>query len=110
MGEVYLWTSKVSIGDDSANESNLGVVKAHSQSVLSNCGPKILDDFSSVFDTKSRKGNPEIVFIVRYVEGEVTNNNNLFTYAMTTRSTKDNYLTDDEKFLDTLNIANTGNQ
>jgi len=110
MGEVYLWISKVSTGDDSANESNLEIAKTHLQNVLSNYGLKMLDDFSSVFDAKNGKGNSEIIFAVRYAEGEATNNNNLFTYAMATGSTKDNYLANGEKFLDALNIANTGSQ
>ncbi len=110
MGEVYLWISKVSTGDDSANESNLEIAKTHLQNVLSNYGLKMLDDFSSVFDAKNGKGNSEIIFAVRYAEGEATNNNNLFTYAMATGRTKDNYLANGEKFLDALNIANTGSQ
>ena len=110
MGEVYLWISKVSTGDDSANESNLGIAKTHLQNVLSNYGLKMLNDFSSVFDAKNGKGNSEVIFAVRYAEGEATNSNNLFIYAMTTGSTKDNYLANGEKFLDALNIGNTGSQ
>lgn len=63
--------SKVSTGDDSANESNLEIAKTHLQNVLSNYGLKMLDDFSSVFDAKNGKGNSEIIFAVRYAEGEV---------------------------------------
>lgn len=110
MGEVYLWISKVSTGDDAANEANLEIAKTHLQNVINNYGLKMLDDFSSVFDAKNGKGNSEIIFAVRYMEGEAGNNNNLFTYAMATGSTKDNYLANGEKFLDALNIANTGSQ
>ncbi|MCS2373037.1 RagB/SusD family nutrient uptake outer membrane protein [Bacteroides fragilis] len=69
MGEVYLWISKVSIGDDLANERP-EIAKTHLQNVLSNYGLKMLDDFSSVFDAKNGKGNSEIIFAVRYAEGE----------------------------------------
>lgn len=110
MGEVYLWISKVTTDDDIANETNLTIAKTHLQNVINNYGLKLMDDFSSVFDAKNGKGNEEIIFAVRYAESEAENNNKLFTYAMATGSTKDNYLSNGDKFLDALNIGNTGSQ
>lgn len=111
MGEVYLWISKVTTGDDVANEANLATAKTHLLNVVNNYGVKMMTSFTSVFDAKpASKGGSEIIFAVRYAEGEATNNNNIFTYAMSTGSTKDNYQANGEKFLDALNIGTTGSQ
>lgn len=110
MGEVYLWISKVTTGGDTANESNLSTAKTHLLNVLNNYGLGLMDNFADVFEAKNNKGNKEIIFTVRYLEGEATNSNNLFTYAMTTGSTKDRYKENGEKFLDALDISNTGSQ
>lgn len=110
MGEVYLWISKVTTGDDAANESNLATAKTHLLNVVNNYGLGLMDNFADVFEAKSNKGNKEIIFAIRYLEGEATNSNNIFTYAMQTGSTKDNYKENGEKFLDALNIGNTGSQ
>lgn len=110
MGEVYLWISKVTTGDDAANESNLATAKTHLLNVVNNYGLGLMDNFADVFEAKSNKGNKEIIFAIRYLEGEATNSNNIFTYAMQTGSTKDNYKENGEKFLDALNIGNSGSQ
>ena len=110
MGEVYLWISKVTTGNDAADESNLATAKTHLLNVLNSYGLERMDNFENVFEAKNNKGNKEIIFAVRYAEGEATNSNNLFTYAMATGSTKDRYKKDGEKFLDALNIGNTGSQ
>lgn len=110
MGEVYLWTSKVTTGNDAANPADLTVAKTHFLNVISSYNLKMLDSFSGVFDAKNGKGNSEEIMVVRYAEGEATNSNNLFTYAMATGSTKDRYQENGEKFLDALNIGSTGSQ
>ena len=110
MGEVYLWISKVTTGNDVADESNLTTAKKHLLNVLTNYGLEPLGNFANVFEAKNNKGNNEIIFAIRYAEGEATNSNNIFTYAMATGSTKDRYKKNGEKFLDALNIGNTGSQ
>lgn len=110
IGEVYLWISKVTTGNDAADESNLVTAKKHLLNVLSNYGLDCVENFANVFEAKKNKGNKEIIFAVRYAEGEATNSNNLFTYAMATGSTKDRYKENGEKFLDALNLGNTGSQ
>lgn len=110
MGEVYLWISKVTTGNDVADESNLTTAKKHLLNVLTNYGLEPMGNFANVFEAKNNKGNKEIIFAVRYAEGEATNSNNIFTYAMATGSTKDRYKKNGEKFLDALNIGNTGSQ
>ena len=73
-GEVYLWNAKVTIGDQTANEADLATAKQYFLSVANNYNLKMLDNFSMVFDA-TNKGNDEIIFAVRYLEGEATNNN-----------------------------------
>lgn len=109
IGEVYLWISKVTTGDDVADDKNLATAKKHLLNVINDYGLGLEGNFADVFDAKN-KGNKEVIFAIRYLEGEATNSNNLFTYAMQTGSTKDNYKEDGEKFLDALNIGNTGSQ
>lgn len=110
MGDVYLWISKVTTGDDAANVSNLSIAKTHLLNVVNNYGLQLVDNFSGIFDAKNGKGNSEEIFVVRYAEGEATNQNNIFTYAMATGSTKDRYQANGEKFLDALNIGSSGSQ
>lgn len=80
MGEVYLWTSKVTTGDNEANIADLAIAKQHLQSVIDNYGLSMMDNFSDVFEAKSHKGNNEIIFAIRYLEGEATNRNVNYTY------------------------------
>lgn len=110
IGEVYLWTSKVTTGDDASNAADLSIAKRHLLSVVGNYNLQLLGSFSAVFDAKTGKGNAEEILAIRYAEGEATNQNNIFTYAMTTGSTKDRFLANGDKFLDALNIASTGSQ
>lgn len=109
MGEVYLWTSKVTTGDDVANPADLTIAKGHLESVLNNYNLKMLDDFSQVFNAKN-KANDEIIFAIRFLEGEATNSNGTFTYNVGTGSTKNRYQANGEVFGDALDIQNTGNQ
>lgn len=110
MGEVYLWISKVTTDDDVADQKYLATAKKHLQNVLDNYNLGLMKNFADVFEAKNNKGNQEVIFAVRYLEGEATNSNNIFTYAMQTGSTKDRYKENGEKFLDALNIGNTGSQ
>ena len=109
MGEVYLWTSKVTTGDDVANPADLTIAKTHLESVLNNYNLKMLDNFSQVFNAKN-KANDEIIFAIRFLEGEATNSNGTFTYNVGTGSTKNRYQANGEVFGDALDIQNTGNQ
>lgn len=45
MGEVYLWTSKVTTGDDEANIADLAIAKQHLQNVIDNYGLSMMDNF-----------------------------------------------------------------
>lgn len=81
MGEVYLWTSKVTTGDNPANPADLAVAKKHLESVANNYGLKMLSNFADVFDA-TNKGNSEVIFAIRYAEGEATNGVGNFTYVV----------------------------
>jgi len=83
MGEVYLWTGKVSTGDYTANEADLDIAKTHLENVTKNYGLSLLTSFSSVFDAKN-KNNAEQIFCVKYAENESTNNLGSFAYNTTT--------------------------
>lgn len=109
IGEVYLWTSKVTTGDDVANPADLTIAKTHLESVLNNYNLKMLDDFSQVFNAKN-KANEEIIFAIRFLEGEATNSNGTFTYNMGTGSTQNRYQANGKVFDDALDIQSTGNQ
>lgn len=78
MGEVYLWNAKVSIDDNKADENDLAVAKTHLQNVINNYGLSLQPKFSDVF-SPTNKGNSEIIFAIRYVEGEASN---FYTYFM----------------------------
>lgn len=110
-GEVYLWTSKVTTGDDVANPADLATAKQHLLNVVNNYGLKMLDNFSDIFEAKSHKGNDEVVFAVRYMEGESTNANNQFTYNLGTGQTsKNSFRADGTIWGDPMTLQNSGSQ
>ncbi|WP_455672784.1 RagB/SusD family nutrient uptake outer membrane protein [Phocaeicola sp.] len=84
--EVYLWSAKVTTYDCKANTADLTIAKQHLQSVASNYNLSLLKDFGSVFDAKN-KANAEIIFAVRYLEGEASNNNAQYCYNVGTGQT-----------------------
>lgn len=108
-GEVYLWTSKVTTGDDVANEADLVEAKKSFESVASNYSLSLQPSFERVFDVKN-KANSEIIFAIRYLEGEATNNLNNFLYNMATGSTKNRFKADGTVFGDPLGVQTSGTQ
>ncbi|MGL5913665.1 MAG: RagB/SusD family nutrient uptake outer membrane protein [Bacteroidales bacterium] len=108
-GEVYLWTSKVTTGDDVANEANLVEAKRSFESVVNNYNLSLQPSFERVFDV-SNKANSEIIFAMRYLEGEATNSFGSFLYNMATGSTKDRFKADGTVFGDPLGIQTSGAQ
>ena len=76
-GEVYLWNSKVTVGDQSATPGDLATAKTHFENVVKDYGLSLHTNatdlnksFSEVF-TKER--NSEIIFALTYSETETTN-------------------------------------
>lgn len=107
-GEVYLWTAKVSTGDQVANPADLAVAKAALTSVKDNYSLSLRPSFASVFDAVNGKGNSEVIFVIRYAEGEATNSFNDYLYNMATGSTKDRFREDGTVFGDALETNNSG--
>jgi len=105
IGEVYLWNAKVTTGDNAANQADLAVAKKHLENVVNNYGLTLLPDFAKVFDANN-KGNDEIIFAVRFAEGEASNNLGAYTYNISTGSVnKNSYLEDGSLFDDPLRTA-----
>lgn len=109
-GEVYLWSAKVSTGNDIADPANIDIAQSAFESVMNNYGLSLQPSFEKVFDAKSNKANSEIIFAIRFLEGEATNSMGSFLYNMATGSTKDRFLENGEVFGDPLGIQTTGNQ
>ena len=84
--DVYLWNSKVTIGDNAANPADRTTAKQHLLNLTTNYGLSLMPSFSGVFDAKNGKGNNEIIFAIRYAEGEATNNYGYWTYSVNTGS------------------------
>lgn len=84
--DVYLWNSKVTIGDNAANPADRTTAKQHLLNLMGNYGLSLMPTFSGVFDAKNGKGNNEVIFAIRYAEGEATNNYGYWTYSVNTGS------------------------
>lgn len=108
-GEVYLWNSKVTTGDNKADINDLKLAKEHFNNVLNNYGLNMLSDFASVFDA-SNKGNDEIIFAIRFLEGEATNNNAQYCYNLGTGATANNFREDGSPWNDPLGCKNGSQQ
>lgn len=103
--DVYLWNSKVSIGDNQANIEDLQVAKTHLLNLVNNYNLQLESNFSRVHDT-SNKANDEIIFSIRYLEGEAQNSANNYLYDPYVGGTKGNaFLEDGSLFVDPLGIA-----
>lgn len=84
--DVYLWNSKVTIGDNKSNAADLAVAKKHLLDIANNYGLSLLNNYSEIFDAKYGKGNNEVIFAIRYVEGEASNGYGSWTYSVNTGS------------------------
>lgn len=105
IGEVYLWNAKVTTGDNTANLADLAVAKQHLLNVANNYGLSMLTDFTRVFDA-TNKANNEIIFAIRYAEGEASNGVEQYVYNVGTGQTNLNaFLEDGTQFVDPLKIA-----
>lgn len=108
-GEVYLWNSKVSCGDQTADSSDLDTAKKYLWNVMSKYGLALERDFADVFDT-GNKQNDEVILAFVFDETEATNSIPTYTgYNISTGSTYGNaYNIDGTVFYDPLSIGNIG--
>ena len=81
-GEVYLWNSKVTIGDNKADISDLSKAKHFLKNVEGNYGLQLQQDFKRIFSTDN-EGNSEVILAVSYMEGEAENSlPRAYTYSL----------------------------
>ena len=80
-GEVYLWSAKVSLGDQTPVASDFTTAETYFKAVEGDSRFKMLDSFAEVFNTSTTKGNAETIFTIRRVEGESTSSASEFVYA-----------------------------
>jgi len=96
--EVYLWNCKVAIdpatqkyqvnAPATVNTADLAYAKERLNSVMSNYGLSMQKSFGKVHDA-TNKSNSEIIFTIRFAEGEATNSNQQYVYSSTTGMAKD---------------------
>ena len=75
-GEVYLWSGKVATDDQKPAANNADIQTAKT-ALLSITGFSLLPNFKNVIP---QKGNNEIIFALRFADGEASNWANLFLY------------------------------
>lgn len=110
-GEVYLWTSKVTTGDNAANTADLTVAETHLKNVMNDYGFSLVD-FPDVFDV-TKKGNSEIIMTIRYADKEASNSMGWFAYSWTNNPALPAYYGEDGKLFgqnDTLKLAGSSLQ
>ena len=83
--DIYLWSAKVTTGDQSPASGDLAVAEAALNEVKGKFS--LLDDYSSVFDYDN-KGNDEIIFALRFMDTEASTFHYLFRYQLNTIATK----------------------
>lgn len=76
--EVYLWSAKVTTGDQVPDSGDLAVAEAALNEVKGKFS--LQSNFSDVF-AYNRKNNTEIIFALRFLENEATNWAANFTYS-----------------------------
>jgi len=80
--EVYLWSAKVSLGDQTPATDDLTKAETYLNTIKNDSRFGLLPSYSTVFSAVSTdKGNKEIIFTIRYAEGEATNSAGEFVYA-----------------------------
>ena len=107
--EVYLWNAKVAVGDQAATPADIDKAITYLKNVESNYGLSMQANFADVFEAKNNKANSEIIFAVRYLEGEATNDNASYTYSNGTGSARTSgYMEDGSKWDDPIGNKNQG--
>jgi len=101
---IYLWSAKVTTGDQTPSATDLQTAKDAITPLIGRFS--LLPNFGNVFGN-ANKGNDEIIFAIRFLEGEATNFNSEFVYQPVVFV---NMVYDKEGKLmgDTLDLRNTG--
>ena len=80
--EVYMWSAKVTTGDQSPASSDITTAETALNSVVNSAAFSLLPNFKNVF-AYSQKGNAEIIFALRFLDPEASNNASQFVYDVT---------------------------
>ena len=77
--EVYLWSAKVTTGNQSPAASDLAEAEAALNDVINAPNFELLPSYNDVFDY-NEKGNNEVIFSIRFADGEASNFVHFFSY------------------------------
>ena len=101
---IYLWSAKVSTGDQTPSGTDLQTAKDALTQLIGKF--KLLPNFSDVFSA-SNKGNEEIILVNHFAEGEATNWGIRFVY-WPLNFVNQMYGRNGELMPDTLDLRSTG--
>lgn len=79
--EVYLWSAKVTTGNQSPASSDLATAEGALNDVINSSRFRLLPSYGDVFNY-TNKGNDEVIFAIRFADGEATNFVHFFSYQM----------------------------
>ena len=105
--EVYLWSAKVSLGDQTPATGDLAAAEGYLNEVKGNTRFGLLDDFEKIF-ASNNESNKEVILGISYSDGESTSGVSFFTYA--DASINLFYDKDGVRLGDPLNLKSTGIQ
>ena len=105
--EVYLWSAKVTLGDQTPAAGDLAAAEGYLNEVKGNTRFGLLDDFEKIF-ASNNKANKEIILAINYADGESTSNVSPFLYADAGINLF--YDKDGVRLGDPLNLKSTGLQ
>jgi len=80
--EVYLWSAKVTTGDQTPAASDITIAETALLTVKNSAVFSLLPNFKDVF-SYTNKGNNEIIFAMRFLDPEASNNASQFVYDAT---------------------------
>lgn len=92
--EVYMWNAKVAVGDQPAVPGDMATAIKYLEDVKNGYGLDLEPKFGDIFDATKKCGK-EVIFAVRYKEGEATNSNFSWTYNTGTGSATTNGFRED---------------
>lgn len=76
--EIYLWSAKVSLEDQSPDVNDINLAERSLSTLIDKFS--LLPEFADVF-TSGNKGNDEVIFAIRFDDGEKTNWMENFVYS-----------------------------
>ena len=108
--EVYMWNAKVACGDQQAIPVDMDTAIDYLRQVEEQYNLSMLEDFRDVFSHQN-KANSEVIFAIRFVEGESNNALGNWTYSTVTgQAQQSGYRVDGSPWNDPFDIKNGQNQ